>query len=98
MFVTTCMNLDCKESACNAGHPVSIPRLQRSPEERNGNPLQCFWGDFPSDFAGKESACMQDTQGLEDPLEGEMATHSSILAWRISWTEATVCRVTQIWA
>ena len=25
--------------------------------------------------------------GLEDPLELEMATHSSILAWRISWTE-----------
>ena len=25
--------------------------------------------------------------GLEDPLEKEMATHSSILAWRIAWTE-----------
>ena len=25
--------------------------------------------------------------GWEDPLEEEMATHSSILAWRISWTE-----------
>ena len=23
----------------------------------------------------------------EDPLEGEVATHSSILAWRIPWTE-----------
>ena len=34
---------------------------------------------------------MQETQvrsqGGEDPLEKEMATHSSILAWRISWTE-----------
>ena len=34
---------------------------------------------------------MQDTQvgslGREDPLEKEMATHSSILAWRIPWTE-----------
>ena len=27
------------------------------------------------------------TLGPEDPLEEEMATHSSILAWRISWTE-----------
>ena len=27
------------------------------------------------------------TLGLEDPLEKGMATHSSILAWRISWTE-----------
>ena len=25
--------------------------------------------------------------GLEEPLEKEMATHSSILAWRIPWTE-----------
>ena len=36
----------------------------------------------------------------EDPLEEEMATHSSILAWRIAWTEegawqATVHRVTK---
>ena len=37
---------------------------------------------------------MQETQetqvqslGGEDPLEEEMATHSSILAWRIPWTE-----------
>ena len=34
---------------------------------------------------------MQETQvgslGQEDPLEEEMTTHSSILAWRISWTE-----------
>ena len=27
------------------------------------------------------------TPGGEDPLQEEMATHSSILAWRISWTE-----------
>ena len=25
--------------------------------------------------------------GLEDPLEEKMATHSSILAWRVPWTE-----------
>ena len=34
---------------------------------------------------------MQETQvqslGQEDPLEKEMATHSSICAWRIPWTE-----------
>ena len=34
---------------------------------------------------------MQETQVLsldqEDPLEKEMATHSSVLAWRIPWTE-----------
>ena len=25
--------------------------------------------------------------GLEDPLEEDMTTHSSILAWRVPWTE-----------
>ena len=34
---------------------------------------------------------MQETQvqslGREDPLEKRMANHSSILAWRIPWTE-----------
>ena len=34
---------------------------------------------------------MQETQvqslGWEDPLEENMATHSSILAWEISWTD-----------
>ena len=29
------------------------------------------------------------TQGWEDPLEKEMATRSSILAWKIPWTEET---------
>ena len=28
--------------------------------------------------------------GWEDPLEKEMATHSSIFAWRIPWTEEPV--------
>ena len=28
--------------------------------------------------------------GQEDPLEKRMATHSSTLAWRISWTEESV--------
>ena len=39
----------------------------------------------------KNLLAMWETQvpplGLEDPLEKEMATHSSTLAWRISWTE-----------
>ena len=46
---------------------------------------------FPSDPYHKESACSQETHvrslGREDPLEKGMAAHSSILAWRIPWTE-----------
>ena len=33
------------------------------------------------------SACNAGDLGWEDPLEKEMATHSSILAWRIPWME-----------
>ena len=39
----------------------------------------------------KNPPAMQETKvwslGWEDPLEKEMASHSSILAWRIPWTE-----------
>ena len=41
--------------------------------------------------AVKNLPAVQETQvrppGWEDPLEKEMATHSSFLAWRIPWTE-----------
>ena len=30
---------------------------------------------------------MEKSLGREDPLEDDMATHSSILAWRTPWTE-----------
>ena len=46
-------------------------------------------------FPGKESICQcvetektrVQSLGQEDPLEEGMATHSSILAWEIQWTE-----------
>ena len=44
---------DCKDFACNAGDPGSVPGLGRSPGER-------------------------------------MTSHSSVLAWRIPWTEESM--------
>ena len=49
----------------------------------------------PQDFLVAQTAkrlpIMRETWvqslGLEDPLEKEMATHSSILAWKIPWTK-----------
>ena len=35
-------------------------------------------------------ACAVGSLGQEDPLEKAMATHSSILAWEIPWTEEPV--------
>ena len=46
---------------------------------------------FPVAQTVKNLPAMQETQvpslGQEDPLEKGMATYSSILAWRIPWTE-----------
>ena len=46
---------------------------------------------FPRGSMVKNMPAIQDTQvwslGLEDPLEKEMATNSSILTWEIPWTE-----------
>ena len=48
------------------------------------------WG-FPGGSGSKEPVCNDWdwvwSLGQEDPLEKEMATHSSVLAWRIPWTE-----------
>ena len=45
-----------------------------------------FWG-FHGGSDSKESTCNAGDLGWEDPLEKGMATHSSILAWTIPWTE-----------
>ena len=50
--------------------------------------------EIPNGSVVKNLPAMQETQetrvqflGREDPLEEGMATHFSILVWRISWTE-----------
>ena len=53
--------------------------------------------DFPGGSVVKNLSAMQETQetwvqllGWEDPLEEVMGADSSILAWRITWTEEPV--------
>ena len=72
--------------------------------------LKCWlyiWG-FPGSTSGKEPACQCRrykrrvwSLGWGDPLEEGMATHSSILRWRIPWAEElgglTAHRVAQSW-
>ena len=52
---------------------------------------RCSYRNFPVAHTIKNLLAVQETGirsvGQEDPLEKEMATHSSILAWRIPWTE-----------
>ena len=76
-------------------------RCQRKLEEKNylfkiscpeeiTHPIPLDWAPLVAQRL-KRLPAMQKTRvqslGWEDPLEKEMATHSSTLAWRIPWTE-----------
>ena len=79
-----------KESTLNVGEPGSIPGSGSSPGEGIGYPLQYSWASLVAQTV-KNLPAMWETWvqslGWEDPLEEGMATHSSILPWRIPWTE-----------
>ena len=72
-----------KESACSAGDPGLIPGLGRSSGEGISYPLEYSWAFLMVNMV-KNLPAMQETLvqslGWEDPLEKEMATHSSTLA------------------
>ena len=94
---------DGKEFACNAEDLGLISGSGRFPRQGNGYPLQCSWGSLVVQLV-KNLPAMPETWvqslGWEDPLES-MATHSSILAWRIpmdreDW-RATVNGVAKSW-
>ena len=75
-------------SACNAGDPGSIPGLGRSTGEGLGCPLQYSWASLVAQLVKNPLAMRENwvqSLGWEDPLEKGMATHSSILVWRIPW-------------
>ena len=78
------------ESTWDVGDPGLIPQLGRSPGEGISYPLQYSWASLVAQLA-KNLPAMQETwvRSLvwEDPLEEGMATHSTILPWRIPWTE-----------
>ena len=93
---------DGKESACNAGEPDSVPRSRSSSREGIGYPLQYSWASLVAQMIKNPPTMWEAwvrSLGWEDPLEEGMATHSSILAWRIpmdrgAW-RATVHGVTK---
>ena len=81
---------ECAKSACNAGDPGSIPGLGRSHREGIGYPLQYSWASLVVQSV-KNPPTMRETWvwslGWEDPPEEAMTSNSSILTWRIPWTE-----------
>ena len=55
-----------------------------------GYPLQYSWASLGAQMVKNPSAMLEIwdlSLSWEDPLEEGMTTHSSILAWRIPWTE-----------
>ena len=80
----------CKEFTCNAGDPGSIPGSGGSAGEGTGYPFQYSWASLVAQTVKTVSAMWETwvrSLGWEDRLEEGMATHSSICAWRIPWTE-----------
>jgi len=77
-----------EESAYNAGDPSLIPGSGKSAREGIGYSLQYSWASLMAQLV-KSPPVMQETWvrslGWEDSLEKELATHTSILAWRIPW-------------
>ena len=75
-----------KESSCNAGYPGLIPRSGSSPGEGTGYPFQYSWGSLVAQMI-KNPPTVRETwvrsMDWEDTLGEDMATHPSILAWRI---------------
>jgi len=66
--------------------PGSIPGSGRSPEEGMGYPSQYSWASLVAQTVENLPAMWEiwvHSLGWEYPLEECMATHSSILAWRI---------------
>ena len=79
-----------KESACNVGDPSSTPGSGRSPGEGIGYQLLYSWASLVVQMEKNQLGTWETgvlSLCCEDPLEKEMPTHSSILTWRIPWTE-----------
>ena len=79
-----------KNLPANRGDVGLIPGSGRFPGEGNGYPLQYSWASPVAQLV-KNLPAMWETWlqslGWEDPLEKEMAIHSSILPRRIPWVE-----------
>ena len=67
-----------------------IPGSGRSAGEGRGYPLHYSWASLVAQLVKNPPAMLETwdrSLGWEDSLEKEIITHSSILAWEISWTE-----------
>ena len=67
---------------------MGVPTSLVVASQTDSAPFLALYLSFPSGSDSKESACNAgQSLGWEDLLEKGMAIHSSVLAWRIPWTE-----------
>ena len=82
-----------KASTCNSRDSGSVSGSGRSSGEGIGYPVWYSWASLVAQLV-KNMPAIQETwfqsRGWEDPLEKGMATHSSILAWRIPKDRGTI--------
>ena len=81
-----------KESACNAGDPSSIPGLGKSSGGGIVYPYQYSWSSLMAQMVKNLPAVLEtwdQSLSWKDPLKEGIATHSSILAWKISMDRDT---------
>ena len=71
-----------REAWCATVHRVANSWTQLSEQQQQPD----IWAPLMAQ-AIKNLPAMQEMLGREDPLEKEMVTHSSILAWEIPWKE-----------
>ena len=76
------------------GEPGGLPSVGLHRVGHDWSDLAVYKLGFPNGSVAKNLTSIQEPQktrvwslGREDPLEEGIATHSSILAWRIPWTE-----------
>ena len=92
MVLETQTSFICQLSAPGlvSQHSLHIALYRKTQMHFLANPFMILGWSLVAQMV-KNPPAMQETWarslGWEDPLEKEIATHSSILAWRIPWTE-----------
>ena len=75
---------------CSGSQSAFLARLGASGNVCVNVSVKCIWTSLVAQMV-KRLSTMQESLvpslGREDPLEKEIATHSSILAWKIPWME-----------
>ena len=87
-----------KQSACNAQKPSLISGLGQSPGDGIGYPFQYSWASLVAEMVKNPPAMLATwVWSLGGKIPGQdMATHSSILAWRISMDRRATIKLINI--